>query len=317
MQVLDCRNLKELLDSYLSDELLVETNHAVLRHVEQCPACRTEMAGRRSLRASLRRAGTQVRMSVEGRERLRERLRAEVTLAQVQAKIGAEEIVTPRTREPFFKRWIEPLFAALPGKGFSLPVAAAAMLLVALGVGGFFLLRPQITTAAALSEALWKEAMGDHDYCAAQFRHEAGPARMSEKAKNYDAAYADLDRIAEVGAAGLKLHAAHVCGFAGRNFAHLVYTRGDDLISLLVTERNPNAMKKGGVPPDDGLTAGLQQAVQGNFKISAYQTRKHIVLVVTSLSETETKTLAEKIAKPVSNHLRNLEIALLPPDSHR
>ncbi len=313
MQILDCRNLKELLDSYLSDELSVETNHAVLRHVEQCPVCRTEMAGRRSLRESLRRAVRQVRMSKDGRERLRARLRADATLAPTEA--GNKRITSAPHRKPFFKRVIEPLFTAFSGRGFS--VAATAMLLVALSVGGFFLFRPQITTAAALSEALWKEAMGDHDYCAAQFRHEEGSVRMTASARNYDAAYADLDRIAEVGAAGLKLHSAHICGFAGRNFAHLVYTRGDDLISLLVTERNPLALKKGEVPNDDGLTAGLQQEIQGNFNISAYQTRKHIVLVVTSLSQPETSSLAEKIAKPVSDHLRKLEAISQAPAAPR
>jgi anti-sigma factor RsiW len=42
----DCRQMRELMDSYLSGELTVESNHDVLRHVERCEACRSELARR-------------------------------------------------------------------------------------------------------------------------------------------------------------------------------------------------------------------------------------------------------------------------------
>src|SRR5574338_1231047 len=50
-----CRDFRELADSYLSDELLVETNHDVIRHLDTCADCRRELAARRSLRSTLRR----------------------------------------------------------------------------------------------------------------------------------------------------------------------------------------------------------------------------------------------------------------------
>jgi len=303
MQALDCRNLKEMLDSYLSGELSVETNHAVLRHLEQCPACRNELAARRTLRDALRRATAQTRFSADAMARLRERLREDAATPMPEAQTDAAP------REGFWPRWLGGLFSGI----IPVPAAALAMLLIALTVGGFFLIRQQITAAAELSQQLWQEATGDHSYCAPQFKNETGPVRMAAHAHAYDPAYADLDRIAEIGAQGLKLHVAHVCAFAGRNFAHLVYTRESDgsLISLLVTERNARAMKNGTVPADDGLQAGLQQVIHENFKVSAMQTRRHIVLVVTTLTEAETKMLTERIALPVSRHLRQIEA--LPP----
>ena len=51
-----CQEFREMMDSYLSDELLVETNHEVLRHLENCAACRSELAARRELRARVRSA---------------------------------------------------------------------------------------------------------------------------------------------------------------------------------------------------------------------------------------------------------------------
>ena len=45
-----------MIDSYLSDELLVETNHDVLRHLENCPACRSHLASCRVVRLKARSA---------------------------------------------------------------------------------------------------------------------------------------------------------------------------------------------------------------------------------------------------------------------
>ena len=42
----DCRQMRELMDSYISGELTVESNHDVLQHVERCEACRSELARR-------------------------------------------------------------------------------------------------------------------------------------------------------------------------------------------------------------------------------------------------------------------------------
>lgn len=81
----------------------------------------------------------------------------------------------------------------------------------------------------------------------------------------------------------------------------------DKTYRLLITERDAKAMKNGIVPVDDGLRAGLQSALQGEYRVAAYQTARHVVLVVSSLSEAENKVLAESLAAPVSAHLRALE----------
>jgi anti-sigma factor RsiW len=50
---LDCRHVREVMDSYLSEELSVETNHGFLRHVAECRDCAAELQRRRRLRALL------------------------------------------------------------------------------------------------------------------------------------------------------------------------------------------------------------------------------------------------------------------------
>jgi hypothetical protein len=295
MQTIDCRNFKEMLDSYLSDELAVETNHAVMRHAEHCGACRSEMAARRNLRSLLRGAVKTTTATPEFRHRLRERLRAEAF-----ATAGAPPVAQTSPRDSWFSKWF--------GQ-FSLPqfaMATAALLLVVLSSVYLFSNSSRVQ-AAALSPVILNQAAGDHDHCAAFWRNltqgETDPVRGVE---DYDPSLQDLGQHSPHKALGLKFHYAHVCSEGGRKFVHLVYSRGHDLVSLLVTERNAEAMKTGAVPTDDGVKAGLQRelGLLGKYTVSAYQTSKHVVLLVSSLDEPTQQQLAEKLAQPISQLLR-------------
>jgi hypothetical protein len=287
MQGMDCRNFRDLLDSYLSGELAVETNHGLLRHAEQCPACRSELGARRNLRALLQVAGTRERMSVGARERLRERLRTEAAGGFWSS----------------LSRWL----AVFGRADWRAPLAVAAAIL--LFVGGLWVLRGAINRApeSVLSQAIMDEAAGDHQTCAVKFAQSqaAGltPARMKEKYP----AYARLAETAASGAQGLTLHSVHVCSFEQREFAHLVYSRADKLISLLVTERDARALKAGRLATDDGLAAGLQHTLSGRQQVGAYQTARHVVLLVSELPEREHRALAARLAEPVSRQLREVE----------
>lgn len=132
---------------------------------------------------------------------------------------------------------------------------------------------------------------------------------MPDSVREYDSACVRLDKIAAEGAKGLLLRAAHVCGFGKRKFAHLVYTRDTVLISLLVTVRDGHALKAGEVPPFDGIALGVQRFTHDHVALGAYQTTKRVVLVVSELPEDENAALAERLAKPVVDHLRSAELS--------
>jgi hypothetical protein len=313
---MDCRNFKELLDSYLCGELTVETNHAMLGHAEHCGPCRNEMAARRRLREALRRACSKETMSAEASERLRARLRAEA-----RSEEPASEPATGAS--PVWGK----LFDRFLARPFGIPATAFAALLILAGAAlGLYLLdrdrgsggqqsdiskQPGAVEPASriveLSQSLMDEAAGDHRVCAAKFASAIAPPALPDSIKALDPAYADLDQALGEGAKGLALHSAHVCGFGGRRFLHLVYTRDSHLISLLVTERDARAMKPGDSPAGDGSLAGLQQASRDSFALSAYQTAKRVVLVVSNLSGAENKELTERLAAPVAEHLRRAE----------
>ena len=75
---MNCRDVREIADSFLCEELLTETNHEILRHLDTCPLCRTEIDARRRLRGALRDAfnrAPELQPSAEFQNRLRDQLR--------------------------------------------------------------------------------------------------------------------------------------------------------------------------------------------------------------------------------------------------
>ena len=53
---MECREVRELADAFVSDQVLVETAQAIVTHLDRCAACQAEVEGLRRLRASVRSA---------------------------------------------------------------------------------------------------------------------------------------------------------------------------------------------------------------------------------------------------------------------
>lgn len=53
---MECRDVRDKVDTFLAQEWLTEPNHEFLRHLDTCPACRADLVARRVLRQSVRRA---------------------------------------------------------------------------------------------------------------------------------------------------------------------------------------------------------------------------------------------------------------------
>src|SRR5712692_10133320 len=51
-----CEKTRRYMDSYISNELLVETNHEVLRHLENCASCSAEVEARSRVKSRLKAA---------------------------------------------------------------------------------------------------------------------------------------------------------------------------------------------------------------------------------------------------------------------
>ena len=71
----DCRWILRLLDSYVSNELAVETAAQVLRHLERCPHCLQVAEIRLRVKTLLQRAGSSEHAPMQLKKRVTRMLR--------------------------------------------------------------------------------------------------------------------------------------------------------------------------------------------------------------------------------------------------
>ena len=158
--MMECRDVREMADSFLSEQLLVETNHELLRHLETCPVCRAEIAARRALRERLRSAFVHAQ-DLRPRPDFAAELRT--TLRASQPGI---------TRRSLLQSWWT--------------MAAG----VALAAGGGVFVRN--STGRSRLATLAREAAGDHQNCAVKFTLAERPIGLEDAGRRYGAPYGAL-----------------------------------------------------------------------------------------------------------------------------
>lgn len=302
---MECRDFLEVADSYLSDELLVETNHDVIAHLEACADCRRELAARRELRSTLRTAfnnAEELRIDDQYETRLRDQLRTSATTAKSSTRRRA---------------WMAIAACLVAGATFGVialwqrqqsqrtkeehPNAAEVKPESTQPSPGDVVAGPDVVLAK-MSEL----AAGDHRDCAIHHRLPDRPISLEEAGRKYDAAYLNLTKAvmshASKSAEAIELVMAHACVFKGQWFAHIVVRHRDRLASLLVTrvENQRDLVKTNDADPHGHVIACSRI---GSYQISCLQTARHAVFVVSDLSEGENLALARRLAPPVYEHI--------------
>jgi hypothetical protein len=265
---MECRDVRELADSFLSEQLLVETNHEVLRHLETCPGCRADIASRRVMRDGLRTAFSRA-------EDLRARPEfARELLATLRPARAATEI-SPPTIEISRRSVLQSLW----------PLAAG--LVLAAG-GGLFVRRSSLRSRLAL---LAHEASGDHQNCAVKFNLAERPIELEEAGRRYGPPYAALATFEPPAVDGsLEMLERHSCVYQGRRYGHVVFRYRGALTSLLVTDGTPPATPE--LEPNDSGPA-----------VASLPAGRFLGFVVADLDRPSVLRLAQTLAQPLSQHL--------------
>lgn len=285
-----------MMDSYISDELLVETNHDVLRHIENCADCRAEMASRRMLKTRLR----------------------EVVLSSSESSI--DPVFYSRMSTTLKESALRPgIFEGLFRRGSLAPrmLAAGFACLLLLTVGTLFWLnRPRNDTFVVLNnnteiinavKASWAEltrlAVGDHENCAVEFNLKEDPITLDEAATKFGPYNKDLDSVmmaafkksAETEKTGdVEFIEAHSCIYNGRRFAHVVVKQKGEMISLLMTDTD--------LPGDNyGIHTTL---IDGAIGAAGFLAGHHAVFVVSKLNPDENAALARAVAPSIRSHVQ-------------
>lgn len=287
-----CARTLRYLDSYISGELLVETNHEVLAHLSQCANCKRE----HELRVALR-------------TRLRQAVHAEETPA------GLEETVRSRIRAREAARF-----------PWSYQVGLIAASLVLAVFAAWFVFRPGqalhdldeaaqvafIDRIAVRLPALLRAGLGDHLHCtvARKYPDNYPKPENIKPEKRLGAEFEGLREIVRrIVPEKYRLILAHRCGFKDRRFIHLTF-RGDDakLISLIVTRKDEGesfaaeqvlpALQQAGVPV-------YQRGVSG-YQVAGFESRDYLAYLVSDLGAEENLQLTASIAAPVRAYLDRL-----------
>ncbi len=261
---MECREVRQLAEAFVSEQLLVETTHGIVAHLAGCPGCRAEVAGLRRLRAAGQSAfanAADLAPRPEFMSSLTKRLQSEATRLQPS-------------------RWAT-----------WLGVAASLLLVLGLGFG------VREWSLQNLS-ALLHTAIGDHRFCALDFRLAEKPITLEEAARRFDPVNRRLESIqpstTNLSGGELRILERHSCVFEGRRFAHIVLGYQDQVVSLLVTT-------------DEGLwSVPASFPVTDGFHATALHGSKHVALLVSALDDNALQEVAAAMAAPVAQALEGV-----------
>jgi len=275
---MNCRDFREIIDSYLSDELLTETNHEIIRHLDECKDCGREIEARRFVRTRLRSA----------------------------VRSAPEFEVSPRfarkLRDELEKHPSEPRRSGSGFFGFGrVWIAAAAGLLLVLSVGFALLVQsgdrtelasaePLIMASALPSNHIVNIAAKDHDVCAVKHAGEKPPVEVEK----VSAEYRELAKVVKAELTGklrdCDLIDSHSCKFGNERFSHVVMKNGGKMLSVLVTDENPDR---------ESVEGKILRFASDKYSISRFDLNKRAVFVVSQLDNTTNAEAAEALAEPL------------------
>jgi anti-sigma factor RsiW len=262
--MMPCRDARELLDSFIAQELLVETNHELLRHLTGCPECKAEVDERVKIRSRLKQAF----------ERSADLQMRPAFATEILATLRTP--ASPRRGERRLRpaRWL----------------AVAASVIMAAGLGTYLMREP--------IPELARVAAGDHQNCAIKFALAEQPMPLRDAARRYDPAYARLETTPpdELTTAAGTLHVAdrHSCVFDNHRFGHVVYRLDNHLVSVLMTRDESSETAASTLPQQ----LSWLPRVNG-LAMASFHTTGHTVYVVSDLDEQAFRQVAPSLADPV------------------
>ncbi|HWO00057.1 MAG TPA: zf-HC2 domain-containing protein [Blastocatellia bacterium] len=278
-----CKRIRSYLDSFLNNELMVETNHEVLTHLETCGACSRTLEDRARLKAQLKHAVMQEYAPAALRERIASDLR--------------------RGRVFSFNR--------------ASPALAAAAAVLVIAAVTFFTWGPpknQLSLQAKVAPAdvtgqILKIGFDDHVFCAIDHQlanKQFTPDQMSEKLGPEYVGLVEL--VKEKMPQDFTVVVGHRCHYQGREFIHLIMRNQYDVVSLVITRKNGEAFPTDGVASLVQATGGpIYQAAWANQQVAGLETRDHLVFVVSNKTNDTNMQIASSLEPSVRDFLARLE----------
>ncbi len=280
-----CEKTRRYLDSYISNELLVETNHEVLRHLEGCPECTAEL---------------------EARSRLRSRLKAAVERQSVPPELAVK--VKERIRARQSRTWL--------ASGWTQMAAVAAGLAV-FGIfwtSNRYVAMPEtidrkvqdvyIQKVSASLAAVLKVGLGDHIHCAV-YRTPSPPATVEQMVKDLGQYQGLLPVVKAAVPERFRIIMAHQCSYHGRKFVHFTMHDGKELVSLVIAKKQDGEIMQGLKPAMRASGISVYQAGTDRWKVAGFEAGGYLAYVVSEMNGKANLQVAADLAHPVREFLVN------------
>lgn len=157
---------------------------------------------------------------------------------------------------------------------------------------------------------IMRAGLRDHLHCAVFRKYPQEPPKVEDLARHMGPKYAGLMQIVRSHApGGYRLMMAHQCKYQGRGFVHLALAKGGHMLSMVIavkaegeslaTENLVPALSEAGIPI---YRSGVQR-----FQIAAFESRDHLVYVISDLPQQKNMEMSVAIAPGVKEFLSRLE----------
>jgi anti-sigma factor (TIGR02949 family) len=267
-----CERIRQHLDAFLSNELLVETTSDVLRHLESCEACSRELETRTRVRDALRRAAASQIPPEELRQSIQRRLR--------------------KTRFPF-----------LGGSPRLTWAVALAGLMVAV-LGGIATQQwIRVLEERRIVASILALGVSDHLQCAIKGHNYPDIANPPELLrKKLGPQYAGVLEVVQQNIPGFEVLEAHICSVQGspRKYVHFIARGHGTILSVILTRSGGEQLPKrimfrsrasGGV--------NLYEAHLEGMNVAGFESKGYLGFVVSDLNRDTTIQIANKLAPPL------------------
>jgi anti-sigma factor (TIGR02949 family) len=282
-----CKRVLSYLDSYLSDELLVETNHEVLKHLESCENCARALDERARVRAQLKR----VVLSQPAPESLRDRIKTDI-----RRERRASSILSAR--------WL---------------MAAAAVVVLAVGLGIFLrsrndpsarLLSPIAEVVPANNAAqILKVGFDGHVCCAIDHGMANRRFTVEQMSEKLGPQYEGLVALVKATMPqDYDVVIGHRCHYQSREFIHLILRRNDEVVSLIVTRKGGQSFSAAGaVAVMEAAGVPIYESPFNNLQVAGMETRDYLAFVISNDSQSGNERLASSLMPAVGDFLKRTE----------
>jgi hypothetical protein len=290
-----CTTIRRYFDSYLDNELLVETNHEVLRHIAACADCARLLEERARIKKAVKRAVLQEQPP-------------SALLSNIQHSIQKKDRSVFALRQA---RW-----------------GAAVAALLAVVAAGFFIVRngvlknPQVKGASVLetvsneAREILKIGLADHVHCTLElgkwkellsFQHMKEATGRTALGPQFIGL---VPLMTEKLGPRFQLIQGHRCWINGRDYVHLIATgENNSILSLVITEKTKSETfaRAGTRAAVEASGVSIYQDNQEHLEIGGFETNRFLAFVVSNLDRESNMKAASNVAPSVYQFLRVVE----------